>query len=110
RGGRPAARGQPRRRAYGGHRDHPSHRYPPTRYVVHGRRSARPPMTEARADDAAPEVRVVIAEDSAILRDGLVALLTRRGNDVVAAVPDREALVARVADLVAKARSEEHTP
>ncbi|MCA5894649.1 response regulator transcription factor [Isoptericola sp. NEAU-Y5] len=59
-------------------------------------------MTEARADDAAPEVRVVIAEDSAILRDGLVALLTRRGNDVVAAVPDGEALVARVAELAAQ--------
>lgn len=41
-------------------------------------------------------LRVVIAEDSAILRDGLVALLARRGHDVVAAVPDADALVAHV--------------
>ncbi|ACQ79618.1 two component transcriptional regulator, LuxR family [Beutenbergia cavernae DSM 12333] len=43
-------------------------------------------------------MRVVIAEDSAILRDGLVALLARRGHDVVA-VGDGDALVAEVARL-----------
>jgi len=42
-------------------------------------------------------VRLLIAEDSAILRDGLVALLTRRGHDVVAAVADGSALVAEIA-------------
>lgn len=36
-------------------------------------------------------LRVVIAEDSGILRDGLVALLTRRGHEVTA-VPDGERL------------------
>ncbi|WP_130416694.1 response regulator transcription factor [Xylanimonas ulmi] len=41
-------------------------------------------------------MRVVIAEDSAILRDGLAALLARRGHDVVA-VGDGEALVREVA-------------
>jgi DNA-binding NarL/FixJ family response regulator len=41
----------------------------------------------------APErLRIVIAEDSAIMRDGLTQTLTRRGLDVVAAVPDAEAL------------------
>jgi len=42
-------------------------------------------------------VRLLIAEDSAILRDGLVALLTRRGHEVVGAVPDGTSLVAEVA-------------
>jgi DNA-binding NarL/FixJ family response regulator len=38
-------------------------------------------------------MRVVIAEDSAILRDGLTHLLTLRGNEVVAAVSDGDALL-----------------
>lgn len=42
-------------------------------------------------------MRLLIAEDSAILRDGLVALLTRRGHEVVGAVPDGTSLVAEVA-------------
>jgi DNA-binding NarL/FixJ family response regulator len=42
-------------------------------------------------------VRVVIAEDSVLLRDGLTRLLTARGHDVVAAVGDAEALRAAVA-------------
>jgi DNA-binding NarL/FixJ family response regulator len=37
-------------------------------------------------------MRVVIAEDSAILRDGLRGLLADRGHDVVAAVGDGDAL------------------
>ena len=44
-------------------------------------------------------MRLLIAEDSVILRDGLVALLTRRGHDVVGAVGDGEALCAALADL-----------
>jgi DNA-binding NarL/FixJ family response regulator len=43
-------------------------------------------------------VRVVIAEDAAILRDGLVQLLTDRGHEVVAAVSDGDALRAAVAE------------
>ncbi len=43
-------------------------------------------------------MRVVIAEDAAILRDGLVQLLTDRGHDVVAAVSDGDALRAAVAE------------
>jgi DNA-binding NarL/FixJ family response regulator len=43
-------------------------------------------------------MRIVIAEDAAVLRDGLVELLTRRGHQVVAAVADGDALRAAVAE------------
>lgn len=46
-------------------------------------------------------MRVVVAEDSVLLREGIVRLLTEAGHDVVAAVGDGTALVAAVA---------EHTP
>ncbi|MEU0795573.1 response regulator transcription factor [Amycolatopsis sp. NPDC005961] len=46
-------------------------------------------------------MRIVIAEDSTILRQGLVELLTFRGHEVVAAVKDADALHAAV---------EAHTP
>src|SRR2546425_1064339 len=42
-------------------------------------------------------VRIMIAEDSAVLRDGLVQILTKRGHDVPTAVPDAEQLLAAVA-------------
>lgn len=42
-------------------------------------------------------MRVAIAEDSAILRDGLAQLLIDRGHDVIAAVPDGDTLRAFVA-------------
>jgi DNA-binding NarL/FixJ family response regulator len=42
--------------------------------------------------------RVVIAEDSAILRDGLAQLLAERGHEVTARVGDAEDLLAAVAD------------
>src|SRR5580698_9042245 len=42
---------------------------------------------------AAPDaIRVVIAEDSAVLRDGLVQLLADRGFEVLSAVRDAEGL------------------
>jgi DNA-binding NarL/FixJ family response regulator len=44
-------------------------------------------------------VRVVIAEDAAVMRDGLVRLLEDRGHQVVAAVADGDALLAAVDDL-----------
>ena len=47
---------------------------------------------------AAP-LRVVIAEDAAIIRDGLTQTLSRRGLDVVAAVGDADALHNAVAGL-----------
>ena len=40
----------------------------------------------------AERLRIVIAEDAAIMRDGLTQTLTRRGHEVVAAVADAEAL------------------
>jgi len=44
-------------------------------------------------------VRVVLAEDSVLLRAGLTTLLTNGGFDVVAAVGDGEGLLRAVADL-----------
>jgi DNA-binding NarL/FixJ family response regulator len=44
-------------------------------------------------------LRVVIAEDAAIMRDGLTQTLTRRGHQVVAAVADGEALLGAVSEL-----------
>jgi DNA-binding NarL/FixJ family response regulator len=38
------------------------------------------------------QLRIVIAEDAAIMRDGLTQTLTRRGHDVVAAVADAPSL------------------
>ncbi len=38
-------------------------------------------------------MRVVVAEDSVLFREGLVRLLTEQGHDVVAAVPDAVSLV-----------------
>jgi len=43
-------------------------------------------------------MRVVIAEDAAVLREGLVRLLTDRGHEISAAVADAEALSAAVAE------------
>ncbi len=44
-------------------------------------------------------MRVVIAEDSVLLREGLTRLLTDRGHEVVAGVGDADALIATVDDL-----------
>ncbi|GGT32158.1 DNA-binding response regulator [Streptomyces kurssanovii] len=43
-------------------------------------------------------LRVVLAEDSVLLREGLIALLARFGHEVVAAVGDADALLTAVAD------------
>jgi DNA-binding NarL/FixJ family response regulator len=43
-------------------------------------------------------MRIVIADDAAILRDGLAHLLTARGHEIVAAVGDAQALRAAVAE------------
>ncbi|WP_327367480.1 response regulator transcription factor [Streptomyces sp. NBC_01217] len=43
-------------------------------------------------------LRVVLAEDSVLLREGLTGLLTRFGHQVAAAVGDAEALIAAVAE------------
>jgi DNA-binding NarL/FixJ family response regulator len=43
-------------------------------------------------------MRIVIAEDSVLLRDGLTRMLTAAGDEVVAAVPDAEQLLRSVAE------------
>ncbi|MEV0641045.1 response regulator transcription factor [Streptomyces sp. NPDC050619] len=43
-------------------------------------------------------LRIALAEDSVLLREGLIGLLTRFGCDVVAAVGDADALLAAVAE------------
>jgi DNA-binding NarL/FixJ family response regulator len=43
-------------------------------------------------------MRIVVAEDSALIREGLVRLLTDAGEEVAAAVPDGRALVAAAAE------------
>src|SRR5260370_30592691 len=43
-------------------------------------------------------MRIVIAEDSAVVRAGLVEILADRGHEVVAAVGDPEALRAAVSE------------
>jgi DNA-binding NarL/FixJ family response regulator len=45
-----------------------------------------------------PVMRVVIAEDAALLREGLTRLLEDRGHQVCAAVPDADALLTAVAE------------
>ncbi|MEU5161440.1 response regulator transcription factor [Streptomyces sp. NPDC020875] len=42
-------------------------------------------------------MRIVVAEDSTLLREGLVRLLAEEGHEIVAAVGDGEALIAAVA-------------
>ncbi|WP_405820670.1 response regulator transcription factor [Streptomyces sp. NBC_01390] len=49
-------------------------------------------------DGSSPSLRVVLAEDSVLLREGLIGLLTRVGHEVVAAVGDAQALLAAVAE------------
>ncbi|MFE4424614.1 LuxR C-terminal-related transcriptional regulator [Streptomyces sp. NPDC056817] len=44
-------------------------------------------------------MRVVIAEDSVLLREGLTRLLTDRGHEVVAGVGDAQALIKTIAEL-----------
>jgi DNA-binding NarL/FixJ family response regulator len=43
-------------------------------------------------------MRIVIAEDSVLLRDGLTRMLTDAGDEVVAAVPDADQLLRSVAE------------
>jgi len=43
-------------------------------------------------------MRVVVAEDAAVMREGLIRLLTDRGHEVCAAVADGESLLAAVAE------------
>ena len=55
-------------------------------------------MTQPSATSGPTALRIVLAEDSVLLREGLVGLLTRYGHDVVAAVGDAPGLAAAVED------------
>ena len=57
-------------------------------------------MNEAAVNQptAQPAIRTVIADDSVLLRDGVVRLLTDAGFDVVAAVGDADALLDAVTE------------
>lgn len=50
------------------------------------------------ADSPSPPIRTVVADDSVLLRDGIVRLLTDSGFDVVAAVGDAVSLLDAVTD------------
>jgi DNA-binding NarL/FixJ family response regulator len=52
----------------------------------------------ASGRDGGRPIRVVIAEDAALFREGLARLITDRGHEVAAAVGDAEALIEAVAE------------
>jgi DNA-binding NarL/FixJ family response regulator len=54
-------------------------------------------MSQPTAADGGARLRVVLAEDSVLLREGLVRLLTDTGLDVVATAGDADAFLAEVA-------------
>ena len=54
-------------------------------------------MTEGPVD-AAPALRVVIADDSALIREGIARLIEESGGTVVAKVGDGDAFVAAVVE------------
>ncbi|WP_420711688.1 LuxR C-terminal-related transcriptional regulator [Streptomyces sp. NRRL B-24720] len=64
-----------------------------------GSRWSRRTATGGQGVVVEDRVRVVIAEDSVLLREGLTRLLTDLGHDVVAGVGDAEALIKTVGDL-----------
>jgi DNA-binding NarL/FixJ family response regulator len=53
---------------------------------------------EVAAHGRIATMRVVVAEDAAVMREGLIRLLTDRGHEVCAAVADGESLLAAVAE------------
>ena len=64
-----------------------------------GRDAAHPqPAGRGHADRGGDSVRIVIAEDTVLLREGLAGLLEDAGHEVVARVGDAEALLAVVAE------------
>ena len=98
---RPAARRRHRRRRGGASRRRRRHRAARARPA--GRRGRRDPARAQpgrRADDdhGGAAMRVVIAEDSVLLRAGLTRLLTDGGFDVAAAVADGDELLRAVGE------------
>src|SRR5258708_3981260 len=64
------------------------------------RPSSRPTFPAHCRTDTIGAVRIVIADDAVLLREGLVRLLSEHGHEVVAAVGDGPALVAAAATYV----------
>jgi DNA-binding NarL/FixJ family response regulator len=54
-------------------------------------------LDQAVSMEGTVSMRIVIAEDSAVVRTGLTEVLTRRGHEIVAAVGDAQALRAAIA-------------
>ena len=46
-------------------------------------------------------MRIIVAEDGAILREGMVSLLTRHGHKVIAEVGDADGLLRQVSGMLA---------
>src|SRR4051812_25916121 len=73
---------------------------PPAAGPSPARRVARPASASGcrRTRESIRNMRVVIAEDAAMMREGLIRLLADRGHQVCAAVTDGEALLTAVAE------------
>ena len=85
------------RRGNGGERDRTQRSDRPGRGP--GRDTAHPQLSGRRhAARGGDSVRIVIAEDTVLLREGLAGLLEDAGHEVVARVGDAEALLAVVAE------------
>lgn len=66
---------------------------------LHSRHHSSKPLNASSGSPGdGKALRVVLAEDSVLLREGLIGLLQRCGHEVVAAVGDAEALRAAVAE------------
>src|SRR5215510_13569177 len=90
-----------RRRTRGWRRRRGRHRAAGSRAAgSRGRRHAdhRQPAGRSHRHRRGAAMRIVIAEDSVLLRDGLTRMLTAGGCEVVAAVPDAEQLLQAVAE------------
>ena len=60
--------------------------------------TAATPRQETPVSETTEPLRVIVADDSVLLRDGIVRLLTDSGFDVVAAVGDADALLDAVTE------------
>ena len=56
-------------------------------------------MTQVRVPELAPRLRIVLAEDSMLLREGLVRLFDEAGFEIVASFGDADSLLARIDEL-----------
>lgn len=92
---RAAARGGPRRRPRRCRRArrHRAHRHPPPRRGPRRNTGAGQPSRRPHHPEGDPAMRIVIAEDDALLREGLALLLRAESLDVVATAEDAAAFL-----------------